>query len=107
MRQEIQVMKKHEAKIKANKSFTYTVQQDKVVQEDISGQGIHTTNCLTCNFTCHSNCVYAQNVDKVYCVSMSKTGDCKVCPRNCHWDLVIYLTLRITMLVLPKSRFLQ
>ena len=81
-------MEKFEAKIKANKSFTYTIRQEKVVHEDISGRGIHTTTCMTCNFTCHSNCAFADNADKAKCVAMSPTGDCKVCPRKCIWNLV-------------------
>jgi hypothetical protein len=88
MRQEMQVMKKFEAKIKANRSFTYTIRQEKVVQVDISGQGIHTTTCMTCNFTCHSSCALADNADKAKCVAMSPAGDCKVCPRKCVWNLV-------------------
>ena len=64
MRQEMQVMKQFDAKIKNNKSFTYKIKQQKVVQEDISGRGIHTTTCMICNHTCHSNCVYADNSHK-------------------------------------------
>jgi predicted GTPase len=87
LRQEALVMEKFEAQIKANKSFTYTIRQSKFVQEDISGNGVHTTTCLTCNFTCHSNCAFADDKDKARCVAMSDSGDCKVCPSNCRWDL--------------------
>jgi GTP-binding protein EngB required for normal cell division len=87
LRQEALIMEKFEAQIKANEAFTYTIRQSKLVQEDISGRGIHTTTCLTCNFTCHSNCSYADNKDKARCVAMSNLGDCKVCPRKCRWDI--------------------
>jgi hypothetical protein len=88
MRQEAQIMDSYEAKIKANKSFTYTIMQEKITQEDISGKGVHTTTCMTCNFTCHSSCAYADNKDKAGCIAMnSSTGDCKVCPQKCHWDI--------------------
>ncbi len=88
LRQEAQIMESYEAQIKANQSFTYTIRQQKVIQEDISGRGIHTTTCMTCNFTCHSSCVYADNYKKSKCVAMNKTtGDCKVCPGGCHWDM--------------------
>ena len=64
MRQELKIMEHFDAKIKANQSFSYTIKQQKVVQEDISGQGIHTTTCLVCNYTCHSNCRTPDNEKK-------------------------------------------
>jgi predicted GTPase len=88
LRQEAQIMESYEAKIKANESFTYTIRQQKIIQEDISGLGIHTTTCMTCNFTCHRNCTRADNKAKAKCFIMSKeTGACRACPDNCHWTL--------------------
>jgi predicted GTPase len=86
MRLESQIMDSFETQIKANESFSYTIRQQKIVQEDISGKGIHTTTCMTCNFTCHRSCIYAENKDKDKCSAMDTiSGDCRVCPRNCHW----------------------
>jgi hypothetical protein len=96
LRQEALIMEKFEAQIKANKSFTYTIRQSKIVHEDISGQGIHTTTCLTCNYTCHSDCTRADNYDKAKCRAMSPAGYCIICPRNCHWTLHKNLPYRIT-----------
>ena len=64
MRQELKIMDHFEAKIKANQSFSYTIKQQKVVQENISGKGVHTTTCMVCNYTCHSNCYYADDSAK-------------------------------------------
>ena len=63
------------------------VRESRLVQEDISGNGIHTTTCMTCNFTCHSDCAYADNSDKGSCVAMNFFGSCKVCPQKCRWRM--------------------
>ena len=84
--QEIQVMKKYAAQIAANKDFTYQVTQSKAVQHDLS-PGVHVTNCLNCNFTCHHDCAFADDNDKTKCVAMNATGYCTVCPSGCHWQM--------------------
>ncbi len=86
LRQEALIMETYEAQIKANESFTYTIKQSKIIHFDISGLGIYTTTCLTCNFTCHRKCVYADDTDKAHCSSMNgPAGSCKVCPLKCPW----------------------
>ena len=87
MRQEAFVMERFEAQIQANQSFTYTVKETRVAQRDISGEGIHTTTCLKCNYTCHRDCSRADNDDKAECMVMSETGKCTVCPKKCHWSI--------------------
>ena len=64
MRQELKVMEYFEAKIQANQSFSYTISEQRVIQKDISGQGIHTTTCMVCNYTCHKNCHTPDNEKK-------------------------------------------
>ena len=78
-------MEDNEAKIAANENFTYTVKTPKIVKHDISGTGIHVTNCLNCNYTCHKTCAFANDDDKVYCCAM-KDGSCTVCPKRCRWN---------------------
>jgi hypothetical protein len=43
------------------------------------------TSCMNCKFTCHSNCIYENNVDKDKCVAMDGDGFCQVCPMKCSW----------------------
>ena len=57
------LIQKNEQKIKDSKNFTYTVKVAKYKEVPLK-PGIHTTNCLTCNRTCHKNCSFADNADK-------------------------------------------
>ena len=84
LKQEERCMEENEAKIAANENFTYTVKTPKVVKHDLSGSGIHVTNCLNCNYTCHKNCAFANEDDKMKCCAM-KDGSCTVCPKRCRW----------------------
>lgn len=86
LEQEQHVLEQHQADVEANRNFTYTVEEPMVRQIDISGQGIHVTNCLKCNFTCHENCAYADDKDKIMCIAMMN-GSCTVCTGKCRWDL--------------------
>ena len=88
LRQERQLLKDHEADIITHREFTYQVQVTKQRMIKLP-TGRFTTNCLKCNFTCHDNCIYANDGDKFKCSAMSKQGEkkatCKVCPKKCSW----------------------
>ena len=84
LNQEKQCMKENEAKIAASRNFTYTVRIPKIIKYDLSGTGMHVTNCLQCNYTCHSNCTVADG-DLTKCSAM-KDGSCTVCPKRCQWN---------------------
>ena len=86
MRQEEKVLQAHEADIATSKHFEYTVTVIKQRKVDISGKGIHVTNCLQCNFTCHSTCKIPRNENKAGCVAMGKDGFCQRCTGKCFWD---------------------
>ena len=86
LRQEIQMMQKYAAEISANKNFTYTVTQCRTVKHDLA-IGVHVTNCLNCNLTCHYNCAFADDSQKACCVAMDSSGHCKICPAKCHWQM--------------------
>ena len=75
----------HAADINANKNFKFSVQESKRVQIELE-TGTYTTNCLTCNFTCHFPCAIPRNENKAGCVAMSWSGTCRECPNNCHWN---------------------
>ena len=89
LRQERQIVKEREADILTNKDFTYQVKVTKQRKVDLQS-GEYTTNCLTCNYTCHKSCAYANDADKYQCSAMSRNGgtnsaECGVCPSNCSW----------------------
>ena len=87
MRQEELVLQTREKEIETNKEFTYEVEISKPRKVDISGQGIYTTTCLRCNFTCHPNCAFSNDDDKYQCSAMDKSSHhCAVCTGRCKWD---------------------
>ena len=86
MRQEENILRQRETEIEQNKSFTYPVKVTKARKEDLKGKGQHTTTCLRCTFTCHANCVYANDDHKESCCAMDKSGYCTVCTKHCHWS---------------------
>ena len=84
LRQLKRVFYQHEADINANKNFKFSVQEPRRVKIDLE-TGTYTTNCLTCNFTCHYPCRIPRNENKDGCVAMSN-GSCQECPNKCHWS---------------------
>lgn len=53
-------------------------------------RGVHVTNCLECNYTCHYNCAYANDDDKHKCSAMVYDAiieniHCGVCTEKCGW----------------------
>ena len=91
LRQERQILKDHEADILTNKDFTYKVEVTKQRKIDLP-RGTYTTNCLTCNYTCHDDCIYADDADKYNCSAMgpgrgTKNAECEVCPEKCSWKM--------------------
>ncbi|KAJ8314671.1 hypothetical protein KUTeg_006821 [Tegillarca granosa] len=64
------ILKQHEADIANNRNFTYEVDEPYTKMIKLPS-GIHVTNCLNCNSTCHDNCAYADNKDKINCSAMS------------------------------------
>ena len=87
IRKEQEVIKKHKNKVKDNKNFHYTVEEIKQIKVDLD-PGVHVTNCLTCNITCHHPCKIPDDAQKRGCAVIDKaTGKCKVCPKKCDWTL--------------------
>ena len=86
MRQEEEVLQQHEAEITTNKDFTYVVDITKQRKVDLQGTGIHVTNCLRCNYTCHKECRIPKDEDKHKCSAMGTNGFCTVCTKKCKWD---------------------
>lgn len=89
LKQEERVLQQREAEIATNKDFSYTVEVIKQRKVDLPTSH-YVTNCLVCNFTCHKNCVYANNDDKHRCSAMDNGGidnaKCRICPKKCFWQ---------------------
>lgn len=80
----IQLQKIQKA-IMDNKNYTYKVKVTKFKQVDLPA-GVHTTNCMTCNRTCHKNCAFSDNREKRKCCAIDLlTGKCKRCGNKCDW----------------------
>ena len=84
MKQEINEIKINTDLINKTRNFKIKTKRPNVTRENLP-PGRHTTTCLICNFTCHSNCYYSNNDDKKNCCSMNSSGYCTVCPKKCHW----------------------
>ncbi|XP_044860121.1 uncharacterized protein LOC123363328 [Mauremys mutica] len=87
LRQTERALEQHQGDMEANKNFEYEVELTVAVEEDISGTGVFLTNCQKCHFTCHDNCVYANDKDKYQCYAMNGSGNCTVCPGKCVWNI--------------------
>ncbi|XP_063417427.1 uncharacterized protein LOC134699954 [Mytilus trossulus] len=83
---EVKLFSEHSRDILANKNFEYTVEEDYQEKIDLQGTGQHTTNCLTCNFTCHEYCRIPNDDKKAGCIAMNSEGSCMECPKGCHWS---------------------
>ena len=85
-----QILKDHEADIIANRQFTREISVSKQRKIDLS-PGQYTTNCLTCNTTCHTECQISVDKLKYNCAAMETRGsrktNCKVCPKKCIWSV--------------------
>ena len=99
LKEEIEVVQRHEADIDANKDFYYTVEEDAIVHERLP-TGEFVTNCLTCNFTCHYPCGIKEDRYKSNCAAMDKRGyyyaKCTVCPGRCKWEIHKNTPFRVT-----------
>ena len=84
MRKEISQIQINTDLINKTRNFYIKSKRPKIIKEDLR-PGIHTTTCLKCNFTCHSNCGIPDNNNKSQCCSMIN-GYCYVCPGKCYWD---------------------
>jgi 50S ribosome-binding GTPase len=60
------------------------VEEDRSVAKPVL-DGMATTLCLACNWTCHEICTRSDDDDKKYCCVMSD-GNCIVCKGRCHWS---------------------
>jgi Tfp pilus assembly protein PilE len=86
MREELPFITEFEAEKTANKNYTTTIDVLNTRRVHFN-DGHFVTNCMKCNQTCHDNCAYANDSDKVKCVAMESDGYCKVCKNRCYWNV--------------------
>ena len=78
---EKQIIQRFKSEYGTNKTITYEVLEMSMTKKaTLPGQ--YTTNCNSCNMTCHETCPFAENKEK--CVVM-KDGYCEICPQKCHY----------------------
>jgi len=81
---QIEIIIQHRgAEIEKNKNFKNTIIIP--TQERLTApNGEYNTTCNQCHVTCHHNCAFANDDEKVNCVAMDNNGYCDVC--ECHWS---------------------
>ncbi|XP_041349194.1 twitchin-like [Gigantopelta aegis] len=85
MKAERDLVEKFERQIRDNKNFRYKTTEFHQEKETIK-PGQYVTNCTFCHISCHFPCHVRKDEEKHRCSAM-KDGVCKVCPKNCSWEL--------------------
>ena len=86
LKQQQQILKQNESKIKANENFEFKVEKDKMTKIDLK-PGEYVTNCLTCNMVCHrSYTIRKSDHFSTMKDEKDKNTTCAVCPGKCAWD---------------------
>ncbi|XP_046438636.1 uncharacterized protein LOC124190112 [Daphnia pulex] len=78
-------LKENQDQMEANKDFEFEVEFLVPKETDISGTGQFTTNCQTCQTTCHFPCQQASDEGKHLCSVMDSSGTCIIC--KCPWNV--------------------
>ncbi|KAH3820212.1 hypothetical protein DPMN_121956 [Dreissena polymorpha] len=103
LKRQIQLFNDNKTRIEENKDFTYS---ETVYEHDIQDlpKGIHVTNCKHCNVTCHDNCVFADDKDKMNCSAMDPNGYCMKCEDHCIWSVHTNSPYLLTMKPVKKEQ---
>lgn len=71
--------------MECNKDFQFEVTEMKTVKKP--KVAAFNTVCDNCSWTCHRDCIFANDGDKMGCSAMDKkSGHCEHCPNKCHWS---------------------
>ena len=84
LNQECKVLESHESEISSNRSFKYTIKEQRQIMVPLR-PGEFQTNCMMCHTTCHFPCW--EITDERRCAVMDARGNCSVCPKKCSWQL--------------------
>ena len=87
LRQERQILEKHEADINSYKDFTYQVDVNRVREVQLPA-GVYCAVCPRCCYNCHYNC-NDDGRELYHCAAMNNSGSryatCSECPGRCSW----------------------
>jgi len=83
--QTVTLVNANKHKIDQNKDFIYYTTETENYKEFFTNENKYTTICSTCKWTCHENCAYKDNSEKMNCCAMNNDGFCRCCPGKCHW----------------------
>ncbi|EFX69484.1 hypothetical protein DAPPUDRAFT_30479, partial [Daphnia pulex] len=97
-------LKENQDQMEANKDFEFEVEFFVPKETDISGTGQFTTNCETCQTTCHFPCQQARDEGKHLCSVMDSSGTCMIC--KCPWNVHFNQKYRYEM-TLTNERLLE
>lgn len=86
MREELPFIIEYEAEKNANKDYIKTIDVPKTRRVEFD-DGHFVTNCAKCSQTCHNDCKYAKDSDKMRCNAMGADGNCTVCKNRCYWNV--------------------
>ena len=89
LREEGDMLQKSLEDIESSKDYTVMREEVTMDKEPLAGN-TNTTTCLTCNFTCHDDCAFANDDEKKECIAMDQSQDppsCGYCPNRCPWDM--------------------
>ena len=88
LKKEVEVVEKHKADLNRNKDFTYTVEEEYIIRQNMD-PGSYVINCDNCNSTCHNPSPISDDGDLYHSAAMDKPGKltakCTVCRDNCSW----------------------
>ena len=83
LKNEEQVLVKHQKDIDRNKDFEYE-EIEQTIEDEPMPSGLYATNCAACNVTCHDACdISGDELGK--CSVMDQRGYCTRCPGKCLW----------------------
>uniref|UniRef100_A0A673BGB0 Fibronectin type-III domain-containing protein n=2 Tax=Sphaeramia orbicularis TaxID=375764 RepID=A0A673BGB0_9TELE len=87
-------IKEHETIMVSNENFEIEVDVVQPVKVELTKKGEFITNCAKCNITCHYPCAIEDDAKKDRCAAMDMTGNCKICPEKCPWNIHFNQTYR-------------
>ncbi|KAK7938296.1 hypothetical protein WMY93_001622 [Mugilogobius chulae] len=106
IRQTSQIVKTHEAEIKRNQNFEFDVVVNEPSQVDITGKGIFITNCQQCHYTCHDDCAYANDADKIKCCHGKRRKVHRV-SQQLHLERALQPEIQVGILEVTKTETIQ
>uniref|UniRef100_A0A4W5L4S9 Fibronectin type-III domain-containing protein n=1 Tax=Hucho hucho TaxID=62062 RepID=A0A4W5L4S9_9TELE len=77
-----QCLENDDVNLKQNQDFETEVE---VLVAKRTKSNCFATNCIICQFTCHTSCFLPNEDDIIKCAVMDDNGKCVMCPRKCFY----------------------